>query len=546
MTDPVDRRAFLGAGLAAGVAGLATLPPRGVAAAAENGAPDPFPPPPPSFELDELGIAELGRGLAAERWTSSDLVALLFERIEAIDSGGPGLRSVVETNPDAPGIAAELDRERREKGPRGPLHGIPIVIKDNIDSADRMKTTAGSLALAGSTPPRDAGLVERLRAAGAILLGKTNLSEWANIRGHRSTSGWSARGGLTRNPYALDRNTSGSSSGTAAAVSASLAAAGIGTETDGSILSPASTCGLVGLKPTVGLVGRSGIIPISSTQDTAGPIARSVADAAFLLAAIAGSDPRDPATKRAEGMATLDPAKVLDRRALAGARIGVARNLAGFHPGVDEAFERALAALRGAGAILVDPANPAHLGKFDDSELEVLLTELKAGLAAYFASLGPAAPVRTLADVIEFDRKNRERELRWFGQELFEQAEGKGPLEGKPYREALALCRRLAEKEGLEALFAKHRLDALVAPTNGPAWTTDLVNGDAYGGGNTSYAAVAGWPSLTVPMGQLHGLPLGISFTSRPWTEGRLLGLGFAFEQTTNARRPPRFLRTIG
>jgi len=534
----VDRRAFLGR-VAAASAALVIAPPGPVAGSASP-SPSAAAPTPPE---DERGVADLAAAQALGEVTSRALVESCLARIDALDARGPRIRAVIELNPDALAIADRMDQERKEGKLRGPLHGIPILIKDNIDSADRMKTSAGSLALAGSTPPKDAFIVERLRAAGAVLLGKTNLSEWANFRSNRSTSGWSGRGGLTRNPHVLDRSACGSSSGTGAALAAGYAPLGIGTETDGSIICPSSICGIVGIKPTLGLWSRSGIIPISASQDTAGPMTRTVADAAVLLAALAGPDPRDGATKAGAGKAQ-DYTRYLDRAGLKGARIGVARNLAGVHPEVDKVFDAALAALKEAGAVLVDPANLESLGKFDDAEFEVLLYEFKAGMADYLAALGPSAPAKTLDDLFAFNEKERTREMPFFGQEIFEQAKKKGPLTDKAYRAARAKCVKMARKEGIDATLGKNRLDAIVAPSNGPSWPIDLVNGDRYTGGNTSFAAVAGYPSLTVPMGFVQDLPLGLSFVGAAWAEGKLIQLGYAFEQATKARRAPRFLPT--
>jgi amidase len=419
-----------------------------------------------------------------------------------------------------------------------------VLIKDNIDTADRMATTAGSLALVGTRPPQDAFLVRRLRQAGVVLLGKTNLSEWANIRCSYSTSGWSGRGGLTKNPYALDRNPSGSSSGSAAAVAANLCAAAVGTETDGSIVSPSSANGLVGIKPTVGLVSRTGVIPISHTQDTAGPMARTVRDAALLLGALAGADPEDRATADGAGKAAADYTKFLDPRGLQGAKIGVARNYFGFHDAVDAVLGEALGALKREGATLVDPADIPNMDKVSDPENVVLLFGLKADLNAYLARLGPQAPVKSLADVIGFNERNRKQEMPYFGQDRFVKAEAKGPLTSKDYLEALATCRRLARVEGIDAVLDKHKLDALVAPTEGPAWLTDLVVGDRFLCSSSTAAAVAGYPSVTVPAGFVFGLPVGLSFFGRAWSEPTLLRLAYAFEQATKSRKPPQFQAT--
>ncbi len=493
------------------------------------------------FEFDEITIAALQDGMNAGRYSAHALVRKYLSRIKAIDSAGPALHSVIEVNPDALAIAIALDRERKEKGPRGPLHGIPVLIKDNIDTADRMKTTAGSLALAGASASQDAYLVGRLRTAGAVILGKSNLSEWANIRCSYSTSGWSARGGLTRNPYALDRNTSGSSSGSAVAVAASLCVVAVGTETDGSIVSPSSINGIVGIKPTVGLVSRTGIIPISHTQDTAGPMARTVRDAAILLGALAAVDPDDPATIAGGAHLPHDYTRHLDPNSLQGARIGVARNFFGFHDGVDALMRDALDVLRRSGATLVDPADLPNMDKLGDPELLVLLYELKADLNAYLTRRGSGASVHSLHEVIEFNDRNRLREMPYFGQDLFVKAETKGPLTSAEYVEALATCRRLARTEGIDAIMDANKLDAMVAPTTGPAWLTDRILGDHSLGGSSTAAAVAGYPSITVPAGFVSGLPVGISFFGRAWSEPTLIGYAYAFEQAHRARKAPRF-----
>jgi amidase len=496
------------------------------------------------FELDEMTVVELQHGMASGRFTATSLVRRYLKRIEEVDQRGPRLKSVIELNPDALAIAADLDQERRAKGPRGPLHGIPILIKDNIDTRDRMNTTAGSLALAGSTAPRDSFLVERLRAAGVVILGKANLSEWANFRGSRSISGWSGRGGLTRNPYAIDRSASGSSSGSAVSVSAGLCAVAIGTETDGSIVSPSSYCGVVGIKPTVGLVSRSGIIPISASQDTAGPIGRTVADAAALLGGMTGVDSHDAATEASAGKAERDYSPFLDAKGLRGARIGVARNFFRWHPRVDQVMEAALEAMRREGAVLVDPVNLPSRDGLGDAERQVMLYEFKVGLNAYFAALGSDARVKSLKELIEFNERNRDREMPFFGQEILIDAEKKGPLTEQAYLDARSKCLKWARADGIDALMDKEQVDAIIAPTTGPAHTLDLISGDRGLGGSSSYAAVAGYPSITVPAGNIFGLPMGISFFGRAWSEPKLIAIGFAFEQATKARKTPQFLPT--
>jgi len=496
---------------------------------------------PRAFTVEEADVATLSAATAAGRLSSEHLVQAYLARIADIDRRGPRLNSIIELNPEARSIARTLDAERRAGQLRGPLHGIPVLLKDNIATGDRMHTTAGSLALATLRAPRDAQLVQRLRKAGAVVLGKTNLSEWANIRSTRSTSGWSARGGLTRNPYALDRSTSGSSSGSAAAVAASLATLAVGTETDGSIVSPASICGLVGLKPTVGRISRDGIIPISHTQDTAGPMTRSVADAALLFGAMAGADPADPPSQAAPELGAWTPLP----DALKGARLGVARN---YFTGFDEAdavIEQAIAKLRALGAEIIDNielAQPAY----GDAEGSVLLYELKADLARWLREFAPESGLHSLADMIAFNRRERAREMPWFGQEMFERADKLGGLDEAAYRDALTQCAKGARQDGLDHALDSHKLDALIAPTGGPAWLIDPVNGDHFGASFSTPAAVAGYPHLTVPAGFVRGLPMGLSFVGRPWSEWQLLSMGYAFEQATRARRPPRFTpRTV-
>jgi amidase len=535
----VNRRDFLKTGVAGGAALWANP-----AATAAASTPQPFLHL-RSFEWDEATINQLRAAMSAGRLTAAALTRQYLRRIRDLDQRGPRLNSVIELNPEANAIAEALDREQRARQARGPLHGIPVLIKDNVATRDQMMTTAGSLALAGSIPPADAFLVARLRAAGAVILGKTNLSEWANFRSTHSTSGWSGRGGLTLNPYVLDRNPSGSSSGSGAATAANLCAVAVGTETDGSITSPASCNGLVGIKPTLGLVSRSGIVPIAHSQDTAGPMARSVADAAILLGCLAGPDADDPATAAAAGRMAPDYTAFLDAAALRGARLGVARKFLGILPGVDRLMEDALAAMKSAGALINDPADlPSH-GTYGDGEDEVLLREFKADLNEYLAWLGPSAPVRSLAEVIEFNERNKAGEMPWFGQELFLKAQAKGPLTEQAYLDALARNHRLSRDEGIDAVMDRLQLDAIIAPTTGPAQRTDLLWGDRDMGGCTTPAAIAGYPHITVPMGLVEGLPVGISFFGRPWSEPKLLGLAFAFEQMAKARKPPRFLSSL-
>ncbi len=517
--DGMDRRSFIGAALAVGAAAALPL---------EAGLPR------IKVDVTRMDLGALAEGMASRRFNCVELVTAYQERIRIVDRN---LHSVIELNPDALRIAASLDRERREGRVRGPLHGIPVLLKDNLDTADRMKTTAGSLALVNAPAPKaDAFVVQRLRAAGAVILGKTNLSEWANFRSTHSISGWSGRGGQTRNPHALDRNTSGSSSGSGAAMAASLCAAAVGTETDGSIVSPASVNGVVGLKPTVGLLSRSGIIPISHTQDTAGPMTRTVRDAALLLSAMAGADAADGATAEAKGRIHADYTAFLKPDGLKGARLGVLKNFNGLHPGLDAALEPAFKLLKSLGATLVEVELKS--AAYDAAELEVMLYEFKAGLNAYLAKRGGA--VKDLESLMAFNRREAKRELALFGQELFEQAQAKGPLTDAAYLKALETCRKGARTEGIDAVMDKEKLDALVAPTGIPAWLIDPVNGDNFGFSCSTPAAVAGYPHLSVPAGIVHGLPVALSFMGRAWSEGILLQFGHAFEGAAKAQREPK------
>lgn len=531
----MNRRKFLRGTLGSGSALII----RGAAAEAETV------PSSPPFAFAEWTLGQFQKAMEAGELTSVQITEAYLDRIEKLDRQGPRVNSLIEVNPEAVDLARARDEERSAKGARGPLHGIPVLVKDNLDTGDRMQTTAGSLALVGRPAPRDAFVVERLRAAGAVILGKTNLSEWANFRSSNSISGWSGRGGLTRNPYALDRSAAGSSTGSAAAVSANFAAVAVGTETDGSIVAPATYCGIVGLKPTLGWVSRTGIIPIAASQDTAGPMTRTVTDAALLLEAMSAVDPRDPATNVPSRPATTNFQEFLRPEALRGARIGVVRDFFRPHRKMDPVLTAALETLQRAGAVLVDPVRLPNRETLGEAEFEVMLYEFKAGLNAYLATRSPEPPVKSLADVIAFNEREAERELSLFGQDLLLRAEAKGPLTEDAYRHARDTCLRWARTEGIDAAMDEQRLDALVAPTGGPAHLLDPVNGDRWHGHSSSPAAVAGYPNITVPCGVVVGLPVGLSFFGRAWSDARLLGLAFAFEQATRARTPPKFQLTI-
>ena len=498
------------------------------------------------FAFAEATIAGLQTRMQSGQLTSVALTQAYLQRIAAIDRAGPRLSAVLELNPDALAIAAQLDAERKAGKLRGPLHGIPVLIKDNLDTADRMQTTAGSLALVGQKPPRDAFVVARLREAGAVILGKTNPTEWANFRGNNSSSGWSGRGGQTHNPYALDRNPSGSSSGSGVAVSANLCVVAIGTETNGSILSPSSANGIVGFKPTVGLVSRAGIIPIAASQDTAGPMTRTVGDAALVLAALAGADPRDEATAQIPAEVLAQLAAPLRSGALRGARIGVVHGPFGFHARMEPALAQLVEVLRAAGTEVVDPVKINSLGKFGSATGDVLSYEFKDGINRYLAEPGRVTPMKTLADLIAFNEAHRSEELALFGQEDFTAAQARGPLTDRAYLAARATCLRLARNEGLDAVMEANQLDALVMFTRGVATLTDPLNGEGGSGSSTTLAAVAGYPSVTVPAAEFFGLPVGLSFVGRAWSDVRLLALAADFEAATKARREPRFLPTVG
>lgn len=535
----MDRRGFIGASLVGG----ASLAVGSTGRTRTGPGPEATFPSVSPFALDEITIAELQRSMESGERTARSITELYLWRIEALDRQGPELRAIIETNPDALAIADALDAERRATGPRGPLHGIPIALKDNIDTGDGMHTTAGSLALLGSPAPIDAHVAERLRAAGAVILAKSNLSEWANFRSTRSSSGWSARGGQCRNPYILDRSPCGSSSGSGVAVAANLCALAVGTETDGSVVCPAAINGIVGIKPTLGLVSRTGIVPIAHSQDTAGPMARTVADAAALLSVMMGSDPRDPVTAEAAGR-SLDLEAILQPGSLRGARLGLARDMMGFHDKVDGLMEEAVAALRDAGAHVVDFELGLARKEIDDAELEVLAYEFKADIAAYLATR-PDVSHRTLADLIAFNEANRDTEMPYFGQELFALCQKKGSLETPEYLKALATSKRLTREAGIDKALAAQGIEAILAPTASPAWTIDLLVGDHFIGGSSTPAAVAGYPHVTVPCGFVRELPVGLSFFGPRWSDGRMIALAYGYEQATNHRRPPSFVETV-
>lgn len=499
----------------------------------------------PPFELEEVSVEEMRKGMENGKYTAKFLTELYLKRIEEIDKNGPKLNSVIEVNPEALAIAEQMDKERSEGNIRGSLHGIPIMIKDNIDTGDQMQTTAGALALEGSKAAKDAFIVKKLREAGAVLLGKTNLSEWANFRSTRSSSGWSGRGRQTRNPYILDRNPCGSSAGSGAAVSASLCAITIGTETNGSIVCPSSTNGIVGIKPTVGLWSRSGIIPISHTQDTAGPMARTVADAAALLGPLTGTDENDAVTKNSEGKAHTDYNQFLDIQGLQGKRLGVLRDNMGFHEKVDEILEETFEIMKAQGAELIDPIELKTSREYGQAGFQVLLYEFKDGVNKYLAGLGENAPVKTLQEVIEFNKANAAKSMPYFQQEILEMAEEKGDLESPEYKEALDTILKISREEGIDQTMTEHQLDAIIAPTGGPAWPIDVITGDHFGGGSSTPAARSGYPNITVPAGYVHGLPVGISIFSAAYKEPELIAMAYAFEQASKVRKAPQFLPTF-
>ncbi len=547
-SSSLDRRQFISTTAAVGAAFLTgcTRTERPAPTTPDVPCADTSPTPQPGIELLELTISDLQGRLGNGQETSRSLVEKYMARIDALNFRGLELRAVLELNPDALDIAEQLDRERAAKGPRGALHGIPILLKDNIDTADKTTTTAGSLALSGSIATKDSTVAARLREAGAILLGKTNMSEWANFRSSHSSSGWSSRGGQCRNPYVLDRTPSGSSSGSGVAVAASFAAAAIGTETDGSIISPSACCSLVGIKPTLGLVSRAGLIPISPNQDTAGPMARTVMDAAILLGVLVGADPRDPASAPGAQFGQRDYTRTLGKRSLQGLRIGVMRNdLYGKNGKVDAVFDAALKDLKFLGMELVDPADVPSIADLWPLEKEALLHEFKPALEGYLASLSERAPIKTLKDLIAWNDKHHDETMPFFDQDLLIEAEKRGDLTNKAYLDVRDKLRDLAKTRGLDALLDGQKLDALVAPTGCLPWPIDLAGGDNETFSAASPPAIAGYPHITVPAGYCLGLPTGISFIGKPWSEPLLLDIAYAYEQATKARRAPRYLPSM-
>ena len=495
------------------------------------------------FELSEWTVEQLQKAMESGTYTSRQICELYLARINSKDQIEGGLNSVIEVNPDALAIADELDNERLNGKVRGPLHGIPVMIKDNIDTGDKMMTTAGSLALAGSSAPKDAFIVEQLRKSGAVLLGKTNLSEWANFRSTRSSSGWSGRGRQTRNPWALDRNPCGSSAGSGAAVSGNMCAIAIGTETNGSIVCPSSTNGIVGIKPTVGLWSRSGIIPISETQDTAGPMARTVADAAVLLGPLTGIDPRDPRTKESGGKSETDYTKYLNEDGLSGKRIGILKGAFGYHEAVDEIMNKVVALLEEKGATVIKNIDVQGDRNYGRSGYDVLLYEFKDGVNKYLASR-PDLEVKTLEDIIQFNKDNADKEMPYFQQEILEEAQAKGDLAEKEYQDALKTVLEIS-REGIDESLKKDDLDAILGVTGGPAWLIDLVNGDHFGTGSSSPAARSGYPNISIPAGFVHGLPVGISMFSGAYEEPKLISMAYAFEQASKVRMAPTLPKTL-
>ncbi|MFX1316452.1 MAG: amidase [Promethearchaeota archaeon] len=495
--------------------------------------------------MNEYTINEIQLLMNKGEISAKKLTKMYINRINEIDKSGPKINAIIEINPDALKIAESLDEDLKNKKIRGPLHGIPVIIKDNINTKDKMQTTAGSLAFEGHYASEDAFIVSKLRDAGAIILAKANLSEWANFRSTRSTSGWSSRGGQTLNPYSLDRNPCGSSSGSAVAVAANLCLAAIGTETDGSIICPSHTNSIVGIKPTIGLISRTGIIPISHNQDTAGPMARTVQDAAILLSVIAGIDSNDPGTLNHKYDIPSDYTKFLDPDGLKGAKIGIARNYFGFNDRIDKLMEEAIVKMKEKGAEILDPVEIRNVSDLEEPELQVLLYDFKHDLNEYLTKYGPINSLKNLNDIIKFNIDHQDKVMPYFGQELFTMANEKGPITSDEYKEALEKCHLIARDEGLNAVLKEHQLDAIVAPSGGAAWLIDYINGDHFTGGSSSVAAISGNPNITVPVGYVFGLPVGISFFSGAFQEPKLLKIAYAFELATKIRKPPKFLPKI-